>query len=131
MIETIKAANGRYIDYEVIEDKCDFIPGQEVSIQDCVNRGLVPVEATNLEYDSDENGENVSFDDAHPIIPDKIAALERLQSLERDCARAKANKEAADKAAAEAQKMAAAVGNPTSTAPATRPVAQPATQPSD
>ena len=63
MIETIKAANGRYIDYEVIEDKCDFIPGQEVSIQDCVNRGLVPVEATNLEYDSDENGENVSFDE--------------------------------------------------------------------
>lgn len=121
MIESIKASNGRYIDYEVIEDKCDFVPGQEVSIQDCVNRGLVPPEAANLEYDSDENGENVSFDDAHPIIPDKIAALERLNALERDYVRAKSDKEAADKAAAEAQKMATAVGNPTSTAPATQP----------
>lgn len=121
MIESVKASNGRYIDYEIIDDKCDFVPGQEVSIQDCVNRGLVPAEATNLEYDSDENGENVSFDDAQPIIPDKIAALERLQSFERDYVRAKADKEAADKAAAEAQKMAAAVGNPTSTAPVTQP----------
>lgn len=121
MIESIKASNGRYIDYEVIEDKCDFVPGQEVSIQDCVNRGLVPPEAANLEYDSDENGDNVSFDDAHPIIPDKIAALERLNALERDYVRAKSDKEAADKAAAEAQKMAVAVGNPTTTAPATQP----------
>lgn len=121
MIESIKAPNGRYVDYEVIDDKCDFVPGQEVSIQDCVNRGLVPVEAADLEYDSDENGENVSFDDAQPIIPDKIAALERLQSLERDYVRAKADKEAADKAAAEAQKMASAVGNPASTAPVTQP----------
>ena len=105
MIESIKAANGRNIDYEVIGDKCDFVPGQEVSIQDCVNRGLVPAEATNLE----------------PIIPDKIAALERLQLLERDYARAKSDKEAADKAAVEAQKMVVAVGNPTSTAPVTQP----------
>lgn len=121
MIESIKVPNGRYIDYEVIDDKCDFVPGQEVSIQDCVNRGLVPAEAADLEYDSDENGENVSFDDAQPIIPDKIAALERLQSLERDYVRAKSDKEAADKAAAKAQKMAVVVENPTSTAPATQP----------
>lgn len=121
MIESVKSSNGRYIDYEVIEDKCDFVPGQEVSIQDCVNRGLVPPEAANLEYDSDENGEGVSFDDAHPVIPDKIAALERLNALERDYVRAKSDKEAADKAAAEAQKMASVVGNPTSTAPATQP----------
>lgn len=121
MIESIKALNGRYLDYEVIEDKCDFVPGQEVSIQDCVNRGLIPPEAANLEYDSDGNGENVSFDDAHPIIPDKISALERLNALERDYVRAKSDKDAADKAAADAQKMAAAVGNPTSTAPATQP----------
>lgn len=125
MIESVKTSNGRYINYEVIEDKCDFVPGQEVSIQDCVNRGLVPPEATNLEYDSDENGENVSFDDAHPIIPDKIAALERLQSLERDYVRAKSDKEAADKAAAAAQKMASVVGNPTATAPAPAPATQP------
>lgn len=121
MIESIKAANGRNIDYEVIDDRCDFVPGKALSVQDCVNKGIVPPEATNLEYDSDENGENVSFDDARPIIPDKIAALERLQSLERDYVRAKADKEAADKAAAEAQKMASAVGNPTSTAPVTQP----------
>lgn len=121
MIKSIKASNGRYIDYEVIDDMSDFVPGQEVSIQDCVDKGIVPSEAGELEYDSDENGENVSFDDAHPIIPDKIAALERLNALERDYVRAKSDKEAADKAAAEAQKMAAAVGNPTSTAPATQP----------
>lgn len=121
MIESIKAANGRYIDYEVIDDKCDFVPGQEVSIQDCVNRGLVPPEVTNLEYDSDENGEGVSFDDAQPIVPDKIVALERLNALERDYVRAKADKEAADKVAAEAQKMASVVGNPTSTVAVTQP----------
>lgn len=120
MIESVKASNGRYIDYEVIDDKCDFVPGQEVSIQDCVIRGVIPPEAADLEYDSDENGENVSFDDAQPIIPDKIAALERLNALERDYVRAKSDKEAADKAVAEAQKMAAAVGNSTSTAPATQ-----------
>lgn len=121
MIESVKTSNGRYIDYELIDDMSDFVPGQEISIQDCVTRGVVPPEAANLEYDSDENGENVSFDDAHPIIPDKIAALERLNALEREYVRAKSDKEAADKAAAEAQKMAAAVGNPTSTAPATQP----------
>lgn len=121
MIESIEALNGRYIDIEIIDDKCDFVPGQEVSIQDCVNRGLVPAEATNLEYDSDENGENVSFDDAHPVIPDKIAALERLNALERDYVRAKSDKEAADKAAAEAQKMASVALNPTATVPATQP----------
>lgn len=121
MLDRILGLNGRYIDYEVIDDSSDFVPGQEISIQDCVTRGVVPPEAANLEYDSDENGENVSFDDAHPIIPDKIAALERLQSLERDYVRAKSDKEAADKAAAEVQKMASAVGNPTSTAPVTQP----------
>lgn len=121
MLERILGRNGRYMDFEVVDDSSDFIPNQEISIQDCVNKGVVPPEAANLEYDSDENGENVSFDDARPIIPDKIAALERLQSLERDYARAKSDKEAADKAAAEAQKMAVAVGNPTSTAPVTQP----------
>lgn len=116
MLERILGLNGRYYDVEVIDDFSDFIPNQEISIQDCVNRGVVPPEAANLEYDSNENGEDVSFDDAHPIIPDKIAALERLNSLERDYVRAKS-----DKAAAEAQKMAAAVGNPASTAPVTQP----------
>lgn len=121
MIKSVKTSNGRYLDYEILDDKCDFVPGQEISIQDCVTRGVVPPEAANLEYDSDENGENVSFDDAHPIIPDKIAALERLNALERDYVRAKSDKEAADKAAAEAQKMASAVGNSTSTTPVTQP----------
>lgn len=121
MLERILGLNGRYCDVEVIDDFSDFIPNQEISIQDCVNKGVVPPEAANLEYDSDENGENVSFDDAHPIIPDKIAALERLNALERDYVRAKSDKEAADKAAAEAQKMASAVGNPASTAPVTQP----------
>ena len=121
MLERILGLNGRYIDYEVIEDKCDFVPGQEISIQDCVNKGFVPPEAGNLDYDSDENGENVSFDDARPIITDKIAALERLQSLERDYVRARSDKEAADKAAAEAQKMATVVGNPSATTPVTQP----------
>ena len=121
MLERILGLNGRYIDYEVIEDKCDFVPGQEISIQDCVNKGVVPPEAGNLDYDSDENGENVSFDDARPIITDKIAALERLQSLERDYVRARSDKEAADKAAAEAQKMATVVGNPSATTPLTQP----------
>ena len=117
----VKFTHKNRVDYENFDSASDFVPGKEISIADCVRNNVAPQEAANLEYDSDENGENVSFEDAQPIVPDKIAALERLQSLERDYVRAKSDKEAADKAAAEAQKMASAVGNPVSTAPVTQP----------
>lgn len=102
------------IDFEVIDDNSDFVPDKAIDIADCMAKNLVPPEVGNLEYDSDENGENVSFDDASPIIPDKIAALERLSQLEAQYKAAKDNKAAADAAAVEAQKMAAAADTVTS-----------------
>ncbi len=93
------------IQFEVLDQETDFVPNQAVDILDCVNNSMIPPEVSNLEYDSDDNGNNVSFDDASPIIPDKIAAMERLQQLEHQYA---IGKEAAEKQAAEAQKMAAA-----------------------
>ena len=93
------------ISFEIIDDVPNFVPNQAIDINEFYMNGVAPPEATNLEYDSDDRGENVSFDDAAPIIPDKIAAMERLNELERQYA---LGKEAAEKAAAEAQKMAAA-----------------------
>ena len=96
------------VDYEVVEGTSDFVPNKAIDIASFVQSNLVPPEVGNLEYDSDENGEGVSFDDATPVIPDKIAALERLNQLEAQYKAAKENKAAAEAAAAEAQKMAAA-----------------------
>ena len=108
----VKFTRKNCVDYENFESNTDFVPGKEISIAECVRNNAAPPEAANLEYDSDENGENVSFEDARPIIPDKIAALEALQSLEAQYQKAKSDKVAADAAAAEAQKLASVVGNP-------------------
>ncbi len=95
------------ISFEVIPEKSDVVPNLAVDINKCYQSGVAPPESGTLEYDSDENGENVSFEDASPIIPDKIAAIEKLQYLESKYKEAKdlAAKEAAAEAA---QKMAAA-----------------------
>lgn len=96
------------IQHEVLDSKSDFIPNKSVDIAKCMLNNIAPPEVGNLEYDSDQNGEGVSFDDASPIIPDKVAAAEQLQNLSRQYARAKADKAEADKLAAEAAKVAAA-----------------------
>lgn len=95
------------IQCEVLDTKSDFVPNKSVDIAQCMRNNMAPPEVGNLEYDSDANGEGVSFDDASPIIPDKVAAAEQLQHLERQYARAKADKAEADRIAAEAAKMAA------------------------
>ena len=114
----VKFTRKNGVDYENFEFACDVVPNKSISIASCVASGTIPPEAANLEYDSDENGENVSFDDARPVISDKIAALEALQALELQYNRAKSDKAAADAAAAEAQKLASVVGNPSLTSPA-------------
>ena len=94
------------IQCEILDTKSDFVPNKSVDIAKCMLQNIAPPEAGNLEYDSDANGEGVSFEDASPIIPDKIAAAEQLQNLERQYARAKADKAEADRIAAEAAKFA-------------------------
>ena len=94
---------------EVLDIKSDFVPNKSIDINQCMRNNIVPPEVGNLEYDSDVNGEGVSFEDARPIIPDKVAAAEQLQNLERQYVRAKADKAEADRIQAEAAKFAASV----------------------
>lgn len=112
------------IQCEVLDTKSDFVPNKSVDIAKCMLNNIAPPEVGNLEYDSDANGEGVSFDDAAPIIPDKVAAAEQLQNLERQYARAKADKAEADRIAAEAAKMAASADTKP-TVPTVEPNANP------
>ena len=111
------------IQCEVLDTISDFVPNKAVDIAKCIQTNIAPPDVGNLEYDSDENGEGVSFEDASPIIPDKIAAAEQLQNLERQYARAKADKAEADRIAAEAAKMAAIAD--------TKPIVEPNANPSE
>ena len=120
-MKKFKVING--IQFELLDSKSDFVPNKFVDIAKCLMNNIAPPESGNLEYDSDANGEGVSFDDASPIIPDKIAAAEQLQNLERQYARAKADKAEADRIASEAAKMASSVD--------TKPIVQPNANPSE
>lgn len=111
------------IQCEVLNTESDFVPNKSVDIAQCMRNNIAPPEVGNLEYDSDANGEGVSFDDASPIIPDKVAAAEQLQNLERQYARAKADKAEADRIAAEAAKMSASSD--------TKPTLEPNANPSE
>lgn len=111
------------IQCEVLDTKSDFVPNKAVDIAQCMRNNMAPPEVGNLEYDSDENGDGVSFDDASPIIPDKVAAAEQLQNLERQYARAKADKAEADRIAAEAAKVAESAD--------TKPTVEPNANPSE
>lgn len=120
-MKKFKVING--IQFEVLDTKSDFVPNKFVDIAKCMMNNIAPPEVGNLEYDSDANGEGVTFEDASPIIPDKVAAAEQLQNLERQYVRAKADKAEADRIAAEAAKMAASAD--------TKPIVEPNANPSE
>ena len=120
-MKKFKVING--IQFEVLDTKSDFIPNKSVDIAKCMMQNIAPPESGHLEYDSDQNGEGVSFDDASPIIPDKVAAAEQLQNLERQYARAKSDKADAERIAAEAAKYAASSD--------TKPIVEPNANPSE
>ena len=118
-MKKFKVING--IQFEVMDTKSDFVPNKFVDIAKCMLNNIAPPEVGNLEYDSDSNGEGVSFDDARPIIPDKVAAAEQLQNLEKEYARAKADKAEADRLAAEAAKFAASADTKPTVGPNANP----------
>ena len=109
MFKEIRTKDGLLLNqYEVISDKSDVVPNAGIDLGECIRQSIAPPESGDVSYMSDDG--EVSFDDAHPYISDKIEALEALQGYENAYKQAKSD---AERKAAEtaANALAGAVDN--------------------